>query len=236
MPVSKVWLPALLALTALCCSSRSAPKSAAAVDPVALVRSISSQTVAIIARDSDGDTTPFCSGIWIARESILTAGHCAKMLEEDDSSPVGSMFSYIVQDEVVAQYEDPKRTHRARVVRYDAEHDLALLEALNPPAHETVRLVNVPPEPGVPLYCVGQDHGFYWTYIPGAMSGVIGELKYLEGKRGPWLQVTAPVSLGMSGSGSFDSDGRLLGTLSFISSTPNVAFYVHPDTIRAFVH
>ncbi len=66
----------LLALATTCCGSIYRPEprhDSAAV----LVREISAETIALVAVDSDGDTVPYCSGVWVAEDMILTAGHCA---------------------------------------------------------------------------------------------------------------------------------------------------------------
>jgi S1-C subfamily serine protease len=52
---------------------------------------------------------------------------------------------------------------------------------------------------------------------------------------GPWMQVSAPIWYGNSGGGAFDAEGSLVGIASFKALAPNVAFYVHLETIREFL-
>ncbi len=52
---------------------------------------------------------------------------------------------------------------------------------------------------------------------------------------GPWYQVTAPVSHGMSGSGAFDDGGRLVGICSAVAPAPSVAIYSSLELVRAFL-
>jgi S1-C subfamily serine protease len=219
----------LCALFSVCCTGH----QPAAPTHNALVEAISAETVALILRDSDGDIGPFCSGVWVGPETIVTAGHCAAALAD---SPVGSHVGYIVQNEVTGHFKEPKAFHIAEVVKYDEEHDLALLSDSHAPKHLNAHLATTEPVTGDGLHFVGQASGYYWTYMRGTYEHSWATL-YQNERKGPWMQVSAPIVRGMSGSGAFDENGLLVGICSATSANvTDVGFYVHMETVRKFIN
>jgi S1-C subfamily serine protease len=220
----------LLSVMSTCCTHQPARA------PTELYRDISGETVALIARDNDGDVFPFCTGVWISSDLILTAAHCVSAVLTEGTAPLGSEINYIVQSEVAGQYKEPKAWHRSVVKKYDEEHDLALLSAPSAPGHDNIRLAQRAPQPGAALAFVGQAHTYYWTVMRGTYSTSWAELLTLP-RKGPWMQINAPIAQGMSGSGAFDEFGQMVGLCSAVATTtPDTAFYVHLDTIRKFLN
>jgi S1-C subfamily serine protease len=201
---------------------------------VPLVKDISSETVALTIVDQDGDTGPFCSGVWVSAHTILTAGHCTKVEALDENNTAGTAITYIVQNEVTGHFTTPKASHTAIVVKHDNVHDLALLYTSDPPPHKYAILADSTPATGEPLHLVGQDRGLYWTYMPGIAGREWLNFYNME-TQGPFLQVIAPVAGGMSGSGAFDEAGGLVGICSFTMGAPSVAFYIHLKSVRSFL-
>lgn len=208
-----------------------------------VVQELAAETVALVvpAENHPDKILPFCSGVWIGSHRFLTAGHCAQLMAHDedgnDEDPIDAPIGYIVKDEVSGRFTYPKAWHLAKVICFDHAHDLAMLQAFGRlPRHETAGLARELPRPGDTLHFIGQDHGWYWTYFQGYMSGVWADLDDVDGLKGPWMQVSAAVSNGMSGSGAFDANGKLTGIFSFTYTAPDVAFFVHLDTVRGFVN
>ena len=230
------FLLSVFASVLVCCAKAPEPVQHPSASNAAMVRAISSETVALVAETDDGHVMPFCTGVWVSESFILTAGHCARAMNNGEDAR-GVLIAYIVQDEVTGNYTTPKVYHGAVVVREDDKHDLALLAAVDvPPKHAVAHIAERAPDPGDRVHCVGQDHGFYWTYVQGFASGRWANLEGTEPKAGPWQQITAPVGHGMSGSGAFDDTGRLVGILSMLAEgAPDIAIYVHLDTVRDFV-
>ncbi len=222
----------VLSLASTCCGTLRPPAPVGSA--AGLVREISGETIALVA-EVDGEYNAYCTGVWVDATHILTVAHCAKALMSEGERVQDALITYIVQDEVTGESTKPKRFHLVGIVKIDESHDIALLSAIDmPPHHSWAHLAGRVPDPGEELHLVGQDHGFYWTYMHGYMSTVWADMP-ATGKEGPFMQITAPVAGGMSGSGAFDVTGALVGLCSMKVNAPDMALYVHLDTIRAFL-
>lgn len=208
-----------------------------------IVDDIAAETVALVMVDDDGDTGAFCTGVWVSKETILTAAHCALAAARDNAQinenvPVqalGTGVSFIVQSEVTGVFDPPKAKHTGTVTAIDEETDVAIINAGGMvPDHKVAPLAQRVPAVGEPLHFIGHSRGVYWTYMPGVVAGFHSRLRY-NTKRGPFVQVTAPIAGGMSGGGAWDAEGRLVGMVSFVSKAPNMGFLIHVDTVRQFL-
>lgn len=201
--------------------------------PDGLHQHIGSSTVALVRIDDDKDVLPFCSGVWISETEILTAGHC--VVHDDDGDgfdPTGRKVYYVIQKEVKEVVDDPAALHLAKVKAFDADHDLALIKAVEAgiPPHEYAELAGTMPAVGEHIYVVGHPRGMYWTFVEGTVAAyreesVIGKV----------VQVNATVWYGNSGGGVFDSDGKLLGICSRLTRVPMMNLFVHEDSIKKFL-
>lgn len=222
-----------------------------------VIDSIDDKTVALVIKDFEGDTLPYCTGVWVDTDMILTAHHCVAAAVEisqdtgivfgegEEELPketvvvdeLGFQISYILKDEVTGMYQQPSGQHESIVVAIDPAHDLALVKALHVvPSHLVAELAEEVPVVGSPLHIVGHVKGLYWTYVPGTISAERADgWLYDSDKSGPFIQVSSPVYKGNSGGGAFTTDGRLLGIASFIVGAPNTAFFIHLDSIRSFL-
>lgn len=252
-----VILFAIFATLAGCCTSSNVKHPEARPT---FVDEIKSDTVALTIKDEDGDTFTFCTGVWIGKNKILTADHCAKAVvykmleelltgEEDedevekivDSLEDGIAIEYVVHGESGGAFREPKRTHTAVVLRHDTEHDLALLvvkDQRDTPAHHVARIASVSPPVGDTVHVMGHVTGLTWTYTK-TMVSAYREVKfkpvYDYNRYGPWMQLAGEVYKGNSGGGGFNDAGELVGIASFIMRAPNESFFVHVSTIREFV-
>lgn len=223
----------------------------------ATIDDIKMQTVALVrtVHDRNGKelTVPYCTGVWVNSDVILTADHCAlsgaraALVEEgmdpDDAEealeelgPTGAPISYIVERDVVAPFVQPTQIYGGTVIAADEEHDLALVRVgKGSPPHHVARLAQRIPHVGAPVHVVGQTIGLYWTYTPATVGNVYSEIRAAPTKHGPFIELIGSMNKGNSGGGAWDEDGNLIGMADFIPPVPGIVFFVHVDTIRAFM-
>jgi hypothetical protein len=156
--------------------------------------------------------------------------------EADVVEEMGMSVHYILEKEVVEVGKEPSAWHLSKVVAFDEDHDLALLEVVGKavPAHKVARLADATPAVGEHVNIVGQPIGMYWTYVQGNVSAYRGK-DMMPNREGPWMQVAAPVWFGNSGGGCFNDYGELVGIADWIKDAPLMSFFVHLDSIRTFL-
>lgn len=219
-------------------------------------------TIALTHVDDDGDTAPYCSGVWVDKDRILTADHCARALIEEsivkqlffdiiDGNPTPSQedverlidlaeqdaeLDYITYADFSGVFKTPKVVRKARVLRHDRAHDLALLTTEDSPEHLSAVLVMTTPSIGEDMQVVGHPGGLGWSYTHCTLSA-FREVDFKVTKTvGPWVQCAGEVWKGNSGGGLFNDRGELVGIASFITVVPNESFFVHPITLRNFLY
>lgn len=211
--------------------------------PSSTTAHMGNSTVALVMADEDGDVRPYCTGVWVTEDEILTANHCVEAVarhlydvdEETPVDPVGVKIHYIVEKEAVLG-EEPTAMHLGHVKAVNEDNDLALIkvELSGVPTHEYADVADELPALGERVLCVGHPRGLYWSYVQGVVSAYRKSMPGMD-KGGPFVQVSAPVWFGNSGGGVFDTSGRLVGIASFITKAPNTAFYIHADNIKKFL-
>ena len=117
---------------------------------------------------------------------------------------------------------------------------MALLRAVGSaiPDHDYAKLASYAPAIGEKIHIVGHVKGLYWSYIEGVVSGYRLEVpaaKVEAHMSGPFMQLSAPVYFGNSGGGVFNSDGDLVGVVSFMLGAPLTNFAIPVKRIRALV-
>lgn len=209
-------------------------------------------TVVVVSSVEHGDdtTTEFNGGgVLIDGGYVLTACHVV----EFDGKPV-ERAQLILGDERSEGMVRAGTKVEAKVLRCDAERDLALLKPATAVKGRRVKLAKSDPRPGAPLAGVGPNrNGFPWAVHECRVSGV-GRLRMHSTELlGPLT--TAPEKLEkvltldvacmgahpLSGSGVFDRAGRLVGLRQFSryqnenKSGTARNFYITASEIRAFL-
>ena len=227
-----------------------------------MVDQLKADTVALVVRDDDGDIAPYCAGVWVAKDKFLTADHCAKApieqvvlsmageVDTDDEEQVamlkkqvedledGFEATYMTASESTGIYREPKAIHKAKVLMHDTEHDLAMMVVTDPPDHPITDVAGETPAVGEDVQVMGHPTGLTWTYTRGIVSAYREENfrpVASRHKKGPFLQVAGEVWKGNSGGGAYNMSGELIGIASFVAPAPNECFFVHLDTIKAFL-
>lgn len=246
---------AIVLLTLLTLTGCSSIISVAPVKPISaqeqtatLINHINASTVALVTM-KDNHIKPFCTGVWVDDNIIITASHCVQAAydavnpvennssssasedEEEDINLVGTRVYYIIQGEVDQVGLSPFALHASDAILADKDRDIAVLYARGKaiPPHEIATLATKMPMVGETVHIVGHVQGFYWTYIKGTLSSYRPELPH---RQGSFIQISAPVYFGNSGGGAFTDQGELIGIASFIVKAPNTSMFIHLDTIR----
>ena len=226
----------LLILTSCVSSVATRPSSS-------YIREEGSKTVALVFSQGE-QSKVYCTGVWVGSNVILTAAHCVNgVLEHINSTrevplvPVGLHINYIVQNEVDEVGKVPTGTHLGTCIGIDVVHDVGVIRAEGDgiPTHSYAEVAVQMPAIGEKVTVMGHPNGLYWTYVEGIISSYRVEMPVGDDKLGPYIQVSVPVWYGNSGGGLFDLSGKLVGIASFIAPGPNMAFYIHADTIRDFL-
>jgi len=183
-------------------------------------------TVALVKKDEDGIFS-YCAAVWIAQGMLLTANHCVV-----DETPV---IFYSTQSD-----HKNKKVRMALVAAADESNDLALLlvDPSSEPQHPTINLSeDLEFSAGQEVDIIGHTVGYTWSYSHGNISAIRKDaLGPGEIKPGEVIQISAPVWMGNSGGGAFDTKGRFVGLCSWISRRgPFLSFFIHRDSIKDFL-
>jgi len=191
-----------------------------------LVSALRQDTVALVTDIGD----PFCSGVWVGENRILTAAHCVA-----DMSP-GDKVSFAVSNGVE---ENESGTHiainPAVLARVDPTHDLALAVALSPGAHPWATLGD-DPLVGADVYAMGHPVGLWWSFSAGQVAALRPYVDIEEGLSMWCVQATTPIGPGSSGGGLFNGSGELVGiTRGNFARGQNLNLFVAAKDIRLFL-
>ena len=170
---------------------------------------------------------PFCSGVWIGDEWILTARHCTLTDGDEDK-----------EEKYIASAEGTPKVYTAQVAYRSEDHDLALLRIITGPAHGWAKIALKSPRQGANVHVVGHPLGFWYTYLTGTVAGYrerIDGIVDTGGPKGPYLQIEAPIFHGNSGGGAFNDDNELVGICSFSAGLPSEGFFIPVEAITPFV-
>ncbi len=194
----------------------------------AMAQQLSSKVVALVGKARDGEIRAYCSGVWIGRETILTANHCVA-----DDLLVGFVVRSDVFSSGVPVPKDVIDVHPAVVSLRDEEHDLAILQTLAAPKHEIAVVSSYDVQQGSQVQAMGQPLGLWWSYS----SGEVAAIRWNEGAMDSpmlFIQSTCPISPGSSGGGLFDEWGSLVGiTHASHQRGQGVNLFVHTSYIRS---
>lgn len=221
-----------------------------------IVEELKTDTVALIHKDDDGDWAVWCTGVWVDTDKIMTADHCARapveamvsVLNENEEDEEkleamvqgledGFQIQYITAADSAGVWREPKKVHVATVLRHDKDHDLALLQVdpKTAPPHTVAPIAGQAPAVGDNIHVMGHVTALTWTYTRGMVSAYREENFRVTKKKGPFMQVAGEVFRGNSGGGGFNDNRELVGIASFLAPAPNESFFVHVDSIKAFL-
>lgn len=222
-----------------------------------IVNELKSSTVALVHKDDDGNWAVWCTGVWVDKDKILTADHCARAPieamvsalnpNEKDEEKLdalvqgledGFKIQYFTNEESTGVWREPKQVHVATVVKHDKAYDLALLQvdAKDAPPHHVAPLADKTPAVGENVHVMSHVTSLIWTYTRGIVGAYREENFRITSKKGPFLQYVGEAERGSSGGGGFNDNGELVGIASFIMApAPNQVFFIHLETIRSFL-
>lgn len=204
-------------------------------------------TVAFVVQDEDGDIQPYCSGFFVDDGLLMTAHHCLvaslqyqsglnipaemqplleAMMKNIDL--IGTTMIYETEREMPEIGTQPKIGHIAKAVYDDPEHDLSVLEVKNTPFHRTLDISDKDPVLGEEVVEVGHPAGLTWSVAYGRVSDIRAGIEGFV-KKGPFVQIAAPVIGGNSGGAVISANtGEVIGLVSFGSDRfESYGFAIH---------
>ena len=191
----------LLSFVVTACSSHTQLAVPASCSPPwsSLAQKEKERTLALVRPDGDNGLRTYCSGVWLSKTTMVTAGHCVEAAGEQVS-----ILSFGYEEAIPAV-----------VSAYVPEADLALLES-PPMIDHDVAALGSPPDVGEPVSAVGHPLGMRWSFSCGHVSALRKLASTIEGETVDitWIQATTPISPGSSGGGLWDSSGRLVAIAS----------------------
>jgi hypothetical protein len=103
-----------------------------------------------IKKDDQGHETsePYCTGVWIGKDEILTAAHCVVEGNKPWKTPVGDAILYGVKNDV--QPNEGTYSHPGKVIDFNENNDLVLIQVGldKMPTHGFVKLADELPAIG----------------------------------------------------------------------------------------
>ena len=127
----------------------------------------------------------------------------------------------------------------ASVLKIDKKIDLALLTTYTDGIDHPIAILSSDViSTGDQVHVLGHPVSYAWSYTKGYVAAIRPDVPGPGdmGKIEKILQVSAPIGLGNSGGGAFDSQGKLIGICSWISKMgPNLSFFIHRDVIEKFL-
>lgn len=213
-----------------------------------IVKQIKNATVALITGSAD-KKTPYCAGVWMDNRRILTAAHCAEIIgrtvfqidDEDEYDAIGDVIAFTNNSDINNEKIQQNFTWFGIVEKIDKKSDLALIRSISDTSyHTTAQLAIKDIEQGDQLHVVGHPIALFWSYTLGVVAAIRNSNGPLLGKEtveAKVIQVSAPIWVGNSGGGAFNTDGHLIGICSWITlRAPNIGFFIHRDEIKKFLN
>ena len=242
-----ILLLAILAISAGCCTSVMPREVSQVNKKSAIVDQIQNAVVAFVI-GPDGEKTPYCAGVWIDNEHILTAAHCAEITGrtlfsidvEESYDAVGDLIVFINKKDLINDEIPQNLSWLGVVKKVDKYRDLALIRSISATSSHTIAPLALKDiEIGESIHIVGHPIGLFWSYINGDVSAIRHGDGPTLGKqqiKSKVIQVSAPIWVGNSGGGAFNYDGYLIGLCSWITlRAPNIGFFIHRDEIKDFL-
>ncbi len=170
--------------------------------------------------------TGYCSSTVVAKDTLLTAGHCS------DEKIMNTRMQKL-NDKFELVYEEVVYLKR---VKYDDKHDLALFQPIDPSYTFKEAPVSLATPEDVKNLEIGQTLvaiGYPKAQIRTVTKGEFTDVTHIPGS--PWedglYQITVPITGGNSGGGLYVTDGndyRLLGVT--VAGYKDVSFMNYATT------
>lgn len=198
-----------------------------------LIRGIDDATVALVSK-IDGIDRPYCTGVFIAEDTILTAGHCLRTNQTLDLKT-----DYIVFSEMPDVGKEPRALHHGKPIKIDALRDLGLVRVSGIiPPHRSAGLAERA-EIGEIAFVVGHVGGLYYSLQEGIVAAERASLPpelWRSAVLGPFLQISGgAIWKGDSGASVFNSSGKIIGVVSFEGFAPGEGFAIALPSLREFL-
>lgn len=207
----------------------------------------------------------YCAGVFVAPDLILTARHCVEGLIPGSEDPepinitnkeisnedilkilmqiydkpdlnqmIGIEVPFKTFDEIHQEFTKNSPPNKiAKIIKYDENSDLALLKTEWKSDNFSL-ISNNNGSIGDKVHIVGHPARVEFTYFTGIISGFRTES--MSNVTSNVVHITAPIYMGNSGGGAFDSNGNLIGICSFFRpAVPNMSFFVDAESIKYFL-
>ncbi|MBI5058021.1 MAG: trypsin-like peptidase domain-containing protein [Nitrospirae bacterium] len=177
---------------------------------VEVYKKTSKSVVLIISRGDESASMVGAGSIVLSPGIIATNAHV--VIDKAKAKPFPDIFVYLKPDKVTGNFrKDLVDRHKAKIIAYDTDLDLAVLKIESPPKDAgTIELAD--PEEikiGEEAVAIGHpEQGGLWTLTYGRISGEIANQNNVDGK--DVFQTDASVNRGNSGGPLIDKRGYMI--------------------------
>ncbi len=180
--------------------------------PAVKVYEKTAKSVVLIISKSKGTSSMIGAGSIISQSGIIST-NAHVVIDKSTSRPYSKIRVYLKPDRVTGKFrKDLVHRHKAKIIAYDIDLDLAVLQAEDIPSGTgTIELAD-PDEIRIGEEAVAIGHpeqGGLWTLTYGRISGSIDDQNSIHGKN--VFQTDASVNRGNSGGPLLDKRGYLIG-------------------------
>jgi len=165
-------------------------------------------TLLIVADEADG----YGAGFLIDKQKRLaiTNYHVTRGLR----NLLVAFYEEDVQDFATLKYIS------AKVIRYNAKKDVAILELSSVPTsiHELKIDSETKHKVGETVYTIGHPKSFLWTYSRGIITAIRKNFQFSDEERADVIQIDASISPGNSGGPLLNESGNVIGMVTFSAS------------------
>lgn len=202
-------------------------------------RHLDNVSVALVEKNIYDMYRPFCTGVWISQDEIITAKHCIVQENDDgeDVASIGRVVNFQTYNEF-SRAEFTSKAYASYIEGASDKYDLALLHTIDDVNHDTARLYYGTAWAGQHVEILGMPSGLMFSHTESMIAQIrIVNFPHIGEKV---IQVNgSSIWFGNSGGGCFDYDtGKLMGIASFLKlddSHPYAGFYVETSSIREFL-